>query len=107
MAEENFIFFVRTAAAHDVPAIINLVKASWAGTYDPVIGVEARKAKSDAKHVPDLFLGEIARRDAISLIALDKTDIIGHIGGEMRGAETFFAQTAACLSARHSAACDG
>ena len=53
----------RLSVVDDIPAIIQLVKASWARTYDTVIGVEARKVKSDAKHVPTLFLSEIERDD--------------------------------------------
>jgi ribosomal protein S18 acetylase RimI-like enzyme len=83
-------FLVRPAKPGDVPAIIELVKASWARTYDPVIGIKARKTKSTAKHVPDLFLGEIARKDAASIIALADTKIIGQVGGEIRGGSTFF-----------------
>lgn len=75
---------------HDIPAIIQLVKASWARTYDPVIGVEARKTISDKKHVPALFQGEIDRADARGLVATHGEEVIGYVGGEMRGEEVFF-----------------
>ncbi|MGB7287952.1 MAG: GNAT family N-acetyltransferase [Salaquimonas sp.] len=74
----------------DIPAIIKFVKASWARTYDPVIGVEARKAKSDAKHVPALFQSEIDRKDAMALVAKHGGEVIGYVGGEMRGVDVFF-----------------
>ena len=81
---------IRTSTDADIPAIINLVKASWARTYDPVIGVEARKAKSDAKHVPALFLSEMERDDASGIVATAKGQAIGYVGGEMRGDKVFF-----------------
>ena len=67
-----------------------LVKASWARTYDPVIGIEARKAKSDLKHVPQLFLSEIRNKDAACMIAELDGEIIGHVGGQLRGDRVFF-----------------
>lgn len=78
------------AQESDIPAIIEFVKASWARTYDPVIGVEARKAKSDAKHIPALFHGEIDRDDALGIVAKIDDKVIGYVGGEMRGENVFF-----------------
>jgi GNAT superfamily N-acetyltransferase len=78
------------SANQDVLEIIQLVKSSWARTYDPVIGVEARKAKSDAKHIPALFLSEIERDDAMGLVAKAEDNLIGYVGGEMRGSDVFF-----------------
>lgn len=81
---------VSLAAYGDIPAIVEFIKASWARTYDPVIGVEARKAKSDAKHVPALFKGEIDRPDAMGIVAKNGDAVIGYVGGEMRGGDVFF-----------------
>jgi ribosomal protein S18 acetylase RimI-like enzyme len=85
----NALSFSRSVSP-DIPAIIQLVKASWARTYDPVIGVEARKAISDKKHVLTLFLSEIERDDAMGLVAKAEDNVIGYVGGEMRGPDVFF-----------------
>lgn len=78
------------SSPQDIPAIIGLVKASWAQTYDSVIGIQSRKAKSDAKHIPALFQGEIDRDDAMGIVAKSGETVIGYVGGEMRGAAVFF-----------------
>ncbi len=78
-------FTVRPTAASDIPAVIDLVKASWARTYDPVIGANQRAALSDAKHVPALFESEIGTPHGVSFVALDLSDaVIGHVGGDIR-----------------------
>jgi diamine N-acetyltransferase len=84
-------FAVRPTAYGDVDSVISLVKASWARTYDPVIGEVARIEISDAKHTPALFEREIAADDGLSLIATDRAGaIIGHIGGLVRPDGTCF-----------------
>ena len=72
---------IRQAVPGDVAAIIPLVKESWARTYDPAIGEAARRAISDAKHVPDLFLAEICDPDKAGLLAESNGMVIGHVGG--------------------------
>ena len=74
-------FIIRPAQPGDVAAIVPLVKASWARTYDPAIGEEARRKISDAKHVPDLFLAEISDPDKAGLLAESDGKVIGHVGG--------------------------
>ena len=74
-------FIIRPAQPGDVAAIVPLVKASWARTYDPAIGETARRAISDAKHVPDLFLAEIEQPDKAAMVALAGDSLIGHVGG--------------------------
>ncbi len=81
---------IRGTTGADIQSIIDLVKASWARTYDPIIGVDARKAKSDAKHVPALFIIEMERADAAGIVATSDGRAIGYVGGEMRGDKVFF-----------------
>lgn len=84
-------FKIRRSRPTDVSAIKTFVKASWARTYDPVIGEEERKRISNAKHVETLFLEEIGSKESGSLVAFDgENEIIGHIGGAMRDNGIFF-----------------
>lgn len=77
-------YVVRASSEEDVPEIRTFIKASWARTYDPIIGAEARAAVSDKKHVDALFLREIGVDDAVSFVALSGGSVIGHIGGDIR-----------------------
>lgn len=81
---------VRPSALADVPALIALTKASWARTYDPIIGAAARKAVCDAKHVPALFEAEIAGADGVSALAEAGGGIVGHAGGRLRADGTLY-----------------
>ena len=84
-------FTVRPTEAGDIDALMTLVKASWARTYDPVIGAEARAVISDAKHVPALFAGEIESDDGVTLVAvLEDGTPVGHLGGSMNGNGGYF-----------------
>ncbi len=77
---------VRETRQDDIDAVTSLTKDSWARTYDPFIGVAARKEISDTKHVPALFAGEIGTDDAVTLVAaLPDGTLIGHAGGRMDG----------------------
>lgn len=79
-------FAIRPTRADEVDAVMAFIKASWARTYDGLIGPAAQREISDAKHVRELFAGEIGNRDAVSLVAVDAGDqIVGHLGGELRG----------------------
>ncbi len=81
---------IRAARLGDVPAILPFIKESWARTYDPVIGVEARRKKSGAKHVPALFEGEINDPYKAGIVAFAESAVVGYVGGEMRGKDCFF-----------------
>lgn len=81
---------VRPSVRKDVPEIIALTKASWARTYDPIIGTAARIEACDAKHVPALFEAEIADRDGVSAVAEFGGRIVGHAGGRLRTDGTLY-----------------
>lgn len=84
-------FRIRPTSLDDVDAVIALVKASWARTYDPVIGENARRAISDAKHTRQLFEREIGTADGVSFVATDRKDtILGHLGGLLKSDGTCF-----------------
>lgn len=79
-------FTIRPTRADDVGEVMAFIKASWARTYDGLIGAAAQREISDAKHVPELFAGEIGNRGAVSIVAVDAQDrIVGHLGGEVLG----------------------
>lgn len=86
------MIMVRQMEEKDIPQTIALLKASWARTYDHVIGAEARKEISDKKHTVVRLVDEIKAPNSIAIVALDDNEeIIGHVGGEMKGeAGTFF-----------------
>ncbi|MEZ5800764.1 MAG: hypothetical protein R3D29_10205 [Nitratireductor sp.] len=92
-------FIIRPAQPGDVAAIVPLVKASWARTYDPAIGEAARRKISDAKHVPDLFLAEIRDPDKAGLLAESDGKVIGHVGGFSW--KTAISMLTTCMSTRH------
>lgn len=83
---------IRPTQITDIPTIIELINDSWARTYDPLIGEQARLAMTDKKHVPALFEDEIDMPTGESIVAVDDTDtIVGHIGGFDKGEYgTFF-----------------
>jgi len=83
-------FIIRPAVVNDVPAIIPLVKESWARTYDPAIGEAARREISDNKHIPELFLAEIETPSKDALVAVSGDAIIGHVGGYMQDNNAFY-----------------
>ncbi len=82
---------IRPSRHDDVPALIDLVKGSWARTYDPLVGQDVRQAVSGQKHVPALFAGEIDGDDGVSFIAetADGTPV-GQVGGTVRADGAFF-----------------
>ena len=81
---------VRPSALADVPALIALTKASWARTYDPIIGTAARIKACDAKHVPALFEAEIVDPDGVSVVGEVGGRIVGHAGGRLRADGTLY-----------------
>jgi len=81
---------VRPSVRKDLPEIIALTKASWARTYDPIIGTAARSEACDTKHVPALFEAEIADPDGVSAVAEVGGRIVGHAGGRLRTDGTLY-----------------
>lgn len=83
---------IRPTQITDIPAVIDLINDSWARTYDPLIGEQARLAITDKKHVPTLFEDEIDMPSGESIVAINEADVIvGHVGGFDKGEfETFF-----------------
>lgn len=82
---------IRPSRHDDVPALIDLVKGSWARTYDPLVGADVRSAVSSSKHVPALFEGEIDSADGISFVAVDEGEtLVGQVGGTLRADGVFF-----------------
>lgn len=85
---------IRPTNFEDIPAVITLINDSWARTYDPLIGKQARLAITDKKHVLILFEDEIDMPTGASIVAAGSSgEIIGHIGGFEKGeAGTFFVE---------------
>ncbi|PHP68087.1 hypothetical protein CSC94_05345 [Zhengella mangrovi] len=78
-------FTVRPTEAGDIDALMTLVKASWARTYDPIIGEAERNRISGAKHVRSLFESEYASPDAFGFVASDAEGrIVAQAAGEWR-----------------------
>ena len=82
-------FVVRPTAVGDVPAVTEVVKASWARTYNHLMGEELQTLRSNAKHVPELFLPEIGSDTGRSFVAVADGEIVGHVGGFRKG-DRFF-----------------
>jgi ribosomal protein S18 acetylase RimI-like enzyme len=60
------------------------VKASWARTYDPLIGAAERQRISGAKHVPALFEAEYGSDGGFGYVAVTpEGQIVGHVGGQL------------------------
>lgn len=75
---------IRNALVSDIGAMQSFIKASWARTYDPLIGEAERYKISEKKHSPDLFEREISSEKGVSVIAVTADgDVIGHVGGEI------------------------
>ncbi len=78
-------YTIRVTRPGDVADVMAFMKASWARTYEHLIGAAAVAEISDAKHVPALFAGEIDNQSAVSLVAEDdRYRIVGHLGGDIR-----------------------
>ena len=76
-------FAVRPTRADDIEPLMVLVKASWARTYDPIIGEAERQRISGAKHVRALFESEYANSSAFGFVACDETGwLVGQAAGE-------------------------
>ena len=78
-------FSVRPTQPEDVDALMALVKASWARTYDPIIGVAERERISGAKHVRALFESEYGDPSGFGFVACDAS---GRLIGQAAGAWT-------------------
>ena len=78
-------FTIRPSQEGDVEALMALVKASWARTYDPAIGVAERQRISGAKHVRSLFESEYLPGSGFGFVAHDRDGtLIGQAAGEWR-----------------------
>lgn len=76
-------FSVRPTRPEDIDALMALVKASWARTYDPIIGEAERLRISGAKHVRALFESEYADPSGFGFVALDRDGrLVAQAAGE-------------------------
>lgn len=79
----NREYTVRPTGPDDIDALMVLVKASWARTYDPIIGEAERLRISGAKHVRALFESEYASPAGFGFVACDKAGrLVGQAAGE-------------------------
>jgi ribosomal protein S18 acetylase RimI-like enzyme len=71
------LFFVRSAAAADMPAVSELLRETWHATYDALYGVERVSQITDEWHSVEALMSRLSRPGSEFIVADDGERIGG------------------------------